>query len=216
MVKGASEAFVNGLKNKLSEKNQKEQFKRNVLQDSLDYLVDVFKNRSGGNLEVRAVRDFQTKDLCFFIDVFSMNPIEDAISLCFEANKIPSVFKKLDDIQLVFRIDLENKLVTSGHQHNYFFVEVYSKRGSTYKLKIYLCEPEINYSLYQKGYHYLKFWIFDRDGFEDYEISLRGIDRKKRSHKIDTQDNKYTATILLNDIGELNAFELSKKKRRKK
>lgn len=216
MAKGASEVFVKGLKNKISEKNIKEEFDRNILQNSLMYLVDLFKLESEGDLQVRTVRDFQIKEVCFFIDVVSKYPIEDALTSCFIHNKIPGLFKKLDDNKCIFRIDLENRLITSGNNHNYFFIEIYSKRGFTYKIKLSLCERDLNYSLYEKGYHYIKFWTFEENKFEDYEISLRKIDRKKKSQKIETPDEKYIASISLNDIGELNNFELSKKKRRKK
>jgi hypothetical protein len=209
-MSGASEVFVKGLKNKLIDEKIQDEFKRNLLQDALEYILEIFKKSD--NIEVRTIRDFETKDVCLFLDLHSKIPIEDSFSECFSQHNIEHKKIHLDDYKWVFQIDLEDKIISSGNPHNLFFVEIHSKRGNSQKVKFSIFNKDFNFSIFDKAYNHCKFWVFSDKNFEKYELSLRSIDRGKRKQKLDTPDNKYTASFHLNDLGEINLIEISKKR----
>lgn len=209
-MSGVSENFVNNLRNKLTDQKIKDEFKRNVLQDALECILEIFKKSD--DIEVRTIRDFETKEVCFFVDLYSKTPIEDSLSECFSLAKIPYKKIHLMDYKWAFQIDLGDKIISSGNPHNLFFVEIYSKRGSVQKVRFSICNKDLNFSIFDKGYHYCKFWAFYENDFDLYEVSLRTIDRSKKKQKCETDDKKYAVSIQLNDLGEIILIEISKKR----
>jgi hypothetical protein len=217
---GAAYDFVKNLKNKMLDNKIHEMFKMNLLQDGVEYLSGILGKSEGLNL--RSVSQFESRDFCFFIGlVFEGDPIETLKRILLE-NEIPYELGEPYGDRFVFRIDLENRIISSGSSHNFFFLDVYSKRESLYKIRISFHDPHqiLKYQVVDKNYQDFTFWVFDEDNFKYYQISLNDvnlnyIERNKRKHKMDSTDGKYLMQIRLNDFGEMNFLELSKKKRRK-
>lgn len=217
---GAAYDFVKSLKDKILDNKIHERFKMNLLQDGVEYLSGILGKSEGLNL--RSLSQFESRDFCFFVGlVFESEPIETLKRILFE-NGIPYELAEPFGDKFVFRIDLENKIISSGSNHNFFFLDVYSKRESLYKVRISFHDPHqiFKYQLIDKNYQDFSFWVFDEGNFKYYQISLNDvnlnyIERNKRKHKMESPDGRYLMQIRLNDFGEMNFLELSKKKRRK-
>jgi len=214
MSAGASSEFVKTLKDKISDSKIQEEFRKNILAESVDHLISIFKGRK--DMEVGTLSNFETRDYCFFLDVASpADDLFDSLNKCFTSNKIPHKCLSLSGSKFVFYIDLEKRLVSSGNSHNVFFVDVYSKKGSVYKLRISILDSDIKSHIFDKNYYNFSFWIFDNDEFCCYEMPLKGIDRDKRKQKIETPDGLYSLSLNINEVGELSFFELFRKKGKK-
>ena len=70
-MKGTSEDFVKSLKDKISKKEKKETFYRNLLQDSLDYFISVIKKSA--EIEIRSIKNFKTHEVSCFLNLYSEN-----------------------------------------------------------------------------------------------------------------------------------------------
>jgi hypothetical protein len=214
MTSGASSEFVKILKDKISDSKIQEEFRKNILAESVDYLISIFKGRK--DIEVGALSNFESRNYCFFLDVASpSDDLFDSLNKCFTSNKIPHKCLSLPGSKFVFYIDLEKRLVSSGNSHNVFFADVYSKKGSVYKLRISILDSDIKSHLFDKNYYNFSFWVFDNNEFDSYEMSLKGINRDRKKQKIETPDGLYSLSLNINEDGELSFFELFRKKGKK-
>ena len=213
MSRSIAGSFVQSLKEKISEEKSQTKKKRIHLQDSLNIIIELFKTNS--NLEIRSIRDFETSEVTCFVDVYSPDDIFDTISLALVKSNILHTKEILHDYKCVFVIDLEDKIISSGELHNTFYIEVFSKRLKTYKLKISPCDPKFSYSVFDKGYHEIKYWYHDNMEIKKVFTSLRGLDRDKKKAKIISDENGHEIIIEFNDLGEAESFNLFNKKGRK-
>jgi hypothetical protein len=162
MSSGASNEFVKILKDKISDSKIQEEFRKNILGESIDYLISIFKGRK--DMEVGTLSNFEARNYCFFLDVSSpSDDLFDSLNRCFSSNKIPHKSLFLPESKFVFYIDLEKRLVSSGNSHNVFFVDVYSKKGSVYKLRISILDSDIKFNIFNKNYYNFSFWVFDNN-----------------------------------------------------
>ena len=205
--------FVKSLKEKITEKKNRNQLKRNLLQDSLNILIENFKSNS--DLEIRTIRNFEINEVACYVDIYSPSDFYETVTSALEKAKIPNTRSILADYKCVFIIDLEDKLIASGNPHNIFSIEVFSKRLKTYKIKISPCDPKFSYSVFDKGYHEIKYWMCENMEIYINSLNLREADRSKKKVKISTSDLKYEAVVNFNDLGELETFNLFHKKGRK-
>jgi hypothetical protein len=212
MNSGASDDFVSGLKSKIQDDKIYSEFKKNILQDALECVLDIFA--SNPEIQVRNTKNFDSKEFCFFVDVNSVAQLEDEISKCLDVSKITYRKLNLDDYKWVFQIDLGKRIVSSGSPHNVFFIEIYSKRLSLHKIKFSICDFGFKYSIFDSGYHNFRFWVFDK-GFSLYDIPLKGIDRNKKKQKIETADGKFSLSFGLNTERNVTSLELARKKGKK-
>lgn len=206
---GAAEDFVKSLKSKIHDHKIHEEFKRNLLQECLDCINEIFRKSLDFNL--KSIGQFESKDSFFILDVSFNDDPTSLLKTHFEFNKIPYDFFQASPEKFCFRVDLGERIISSGNPHNFFFIDVYSKKNELYKLRISNSESEVKYFAIDKNYYGFSFWIFD-GGFNSYQISLREINRDKKKQKIESIDGKYTINIYLNEIGEMSSFEVSKKR----
>jgi hypothetical protein len=205
--------FVRSLKEKLSEEKSQIQKKRILLQDSLNIILDAFKTHS--DLEIRTIRDFETSEISFFVDVYSPSDQYESIKTSLEKAGIPANSTMLGEYKCLFIVDLENRLVTSGIPHNIFSIEIFSKRLRTFKIKISYCDPDFSYSVFDKNYHEIKYWYFENSEINIKSIKLRDFNRDLKKINVFDVESNHDVTMIFNETGELDNFNLFQKKRRK-
>lgn len=205
--------FVRSLKEKLSEEKSQIQRKRILLQDSFDIILEVFRTHS--DLEIRTIRDFETSEISFFVDVYSPSDQYESIKTALEKSGILMNSTMLGEYKCLFIVDLENRLVASGNPHNIFSIEIFSKRLRTFKIKISHCDPNFTYSVFEKNYHEIKYWYYENCSIEVKSIRLKDFDRDKEKINISDDETNHEIEMEFNEIGELDNFNLSQKKRRK-
>jgi hypothetical protein len=205
--------FVRSLKEKLSEEKSQIQKKRILLQDSLNIILDAFKTHS--DLEIRTIRDFETSEISFFVDVYSPSDQYESIKASLEKAGIPTNSTMLSEYKCLFIVDLENRLVASGTPHNIFSIEIFSKRLRTFKIKISYCDPDFSYSVFDKNYHEIKYWYFENSEINIKSIKLRDFNRDLKKINVFDVESNHDVTMIFNETGELDNFNLFQKKRRK-
>ena len=205
--------FVRSLKEKLSEEKSQIQRKRILLQDSFDIILDVFRTHS--DLEIRTIRDFETSEISFFVDVYSPSDQYESIETALEKSGILMNSTMLGEYKCLFIVDLENRLIASGNPHNIFSIEIFSKRLRTFKIKISHCDPNFTYAVFEKNYHEIKYWYYENCSIEVKSIRLKDFDRDKEKINISDDETNHEIEMEFNEIGELDNFNLSQKKRRK-
>ncbi|NDE11309.1 MAG: hypothetical protein EBZ95_12200 [Chitinophagia bacterium] len=205
--------FVRSLKEKLSEEKNQIQRKRILLQDSFDIILEVFRTHS--DLEIRTIRDFETSEISFFVDVYSPSDQYESIKIALEKSGILINSTMLGEYKCLFIVDLENRLIASGNPHNIFSIEIFSKRLRTFKLKISHCDPNFTYSVFEKNYHEIKYWYYENCSIEVKSIRLKDFDRDKEKINISDDETNHEIEMTFNEIGELNNFNLFQKKGRK-
>jgi hypothetical protein len=82
-------------------------------------------------------------------------------------------------------------------------------------VKISPCEKDVCYSIFDKGYHEIKFWYKAEDQILLHTINLRGIDRKKNKVKIKDLSTDLEGILIFNDTGQIETFDLFPKRRKK-
>ena len=205
--------FVRSLKEKLSEEKNQIQKKRILLQDSLNIILDVFRTHS--DLEIRTIRDFETSDVTFFVDVYSPSDQYESIKSSLEKSSIPVRPIMLGEYKCLFIIDLEDRLVASGTPHNIFSIEIFSKRLRTFKIKISHCEPNFSYSVFEKNYHEIKYWYYENSEINIKSIRLKDFNRDLKKINVFDSESNHDITMTFNETGELDNFNLFQKKGRK-
>jgi len=208
---GASEDFVNALKSKISDTKIHEQVKRNLLTDAFDVLLSGFKNSS--TIQVKNVKDFETRELVLFADLISTTSIKESVIDVFNELKIPFTSFDIDDVRTVFTIDLEKRVISSGSSHNLFIFEITAKKTITHKARITLNQSDLEYSIYDKDYHFVKFWVLDKNVFKIYTLFVREGE-PTRKKKLQTDDEKYGVSVLFNEKNEINSIELTRRKKK--
>ena len=213
MGRNIAGSFVQSLKEKISLERDRSQKKRIHLQDSLNIILNIFKENT--NLEIRTIRDFETSEVACFVDIYSPEDFRETMSSAFSVCEIPYSSESLHDYKFVFIIDLGDKIISSGTVSNAFSIEVYSKRLKTYKIKISPCDSKSSYSVYDKNYQEVKYWFHENMEIQKSFIRLRGINRDKKKHKLTDENNGNHISIELDALGEMESFILSGKGRRK-
>ena len=90
---GASDNFVRDLKNRILESKIHDESIKNILRDAIEFLSVIFKN--SGALEISKISDFDSKELCFFLDVYCEGKIDDFLLKCLHDNKVKVAAQKL-------------------------------------------------------------------------------------------------------------------------
>lgn len=205
--------FVRSLKEKLSEEKSRIQKKRILLHDSLNIILDTFKTHS--DLEIRAIRDFETSEISFFADVYSPSNQYESIKTAFEKSDVLINSKMLGEYKCLFIVDLKDRLVASGNPHNVFSVEILSKRLRTFRIKISHCDPNFSYSAFEKNYHEIKYWYYENCLIGVKSIRFKDFDRSKEKINICDDESSHEIIMTFNEMGELDNFNLFQKRRRK-
>jgi len=213
MTESISGNFVRSLKEKISEEKNQIQKKRILLQDSLNIILGVFKEHS--DLEVRTIRDFETSEISCFVDVYSPEDPYESIKNSLEKSGISSQSAMLGEYKCLFILDLENRLVASGNPHNMISLEIFSKRLRTFKIKISQCDSKFGYSVFEKNYHEIKYWLYENSEINVESIRLKDFNRNIKKISTLSGESGHEITITFNEIDEPDNFTLFPKKRRK-
>ena len=209
MGNNVSEKFVRGLREKIEIEKDENLLKLNLTSDGFDYISSFFKSNSSDFFYIKKIVDFPTKDLCFFLDVFSSVDIPEILKHFFSSSDVPFSFETVSDDITVFRVDLEKKIKSSGNPHNFFFIETYKEKNFLYKIKFFLKPEGVEHSIYKKNHNSVHFWVFD-GSFKKYDIDLNEIKKREKIQKIKTADNKFRLKIYNNDFGEFLKMSISK------
>ena len=213
MERSAARDFVKSLSEKLTLEKDRVKKSRIHLQDSLNVILEILRKDS--NLEIRSIRDFETNEVACFVDVYSPDDFLDSLTSVMNKNGIISSSMRLSDYKFVFIADLENRIISSGYDHNIFSMEVVSKRLKTFKVKISPCDPKFSYSVYEKNYHQIKYWFHEDIKIQSSSIELRNFNRDEPELKtVDEFGNQIKMT--LNELGEMESFSISTKRGRRK
>lgn len=213
MERSAARDFVKSLSEKLTLEKDRVKKSRIHLQDSLNIILEILRKDS--ILEVRSIRDFETNEVACFVDIYSPEDFLDSLVSSMDKNGIVHSSLRLGEYKFVFIADLENRIISSGYDHNIFSIEVVSKRLKTFKVKISPCDPKFSYSVYEKNYHQVKYWFHEDLKIQSSSIELRNFDRD--SSEIKTSDEFGNQIKMnLNDLGEVESFSISTKKGRRK
>ena len=206
---GAAEDFVENLKSIIREKKHNTEFKKNILQESVDVLKSLFESRDG--FFIRSIKDFDSKNFSVFVDIVSENGLSLEITKILDENSIDFYCKELSESSTVFLLDLGKRIFTSGSPSNLLFIEITSKKYSQYRLKFTLFNHGINFCVFEKSFFLIKLWIFDHvNGFSIHEVDMNKINRDKKKQKIKLPCKKYNLSLTLNDLGEFSSLEVKK------
>jgi len=213
MSHSAAGDFVKSLRDEISRKKEKIQNKRNLLQESLDLILGFFADRP--DMEVRSVRNFEINEIATYFDMYVADDLEKTISKILSETQIKYQKLSLSDYKCVFVIDLETKLLSSGNTHNLISLEVCSKRLKTYKFKVSICDDNFCYSVFDWGYHEIRFWLYSGGKLNLELLNIRGADRSKKKLRIKNFINEIDAVIHFNESGKGEFLDLFSKKRKK-
>jgi hypothetical protein len=213
MSHSAAGDFVKSLRDEISRKKEKIQNKRNLLQESLDLILGFFKDRP--DMEVRSVRNFEINEIATYFDMYVADDLEKTISKILSETQIKYQKLSLSDYKCVFVIDLETKLLSSGNTHNLISLEVCSKRLKTYKFKVSICDDNFCFSVFDWGYHEIRFWFYAEGKLNLELLNIRGADRSKKKLRIKNFINEIDAVIHFNESGKGESLDLFPKKRKK-
>lgn len=208
-----SEKFVRSLKERLEKSRNLEKLKRNILGDSLDFISDIIRNSP--TVEIREVRNYETSEISCFLNLYSDS--DDRISSIIEIlskNNLEHKHKLLNTKKSLFLVNLGNNLVSSGRENNWCFLEFDFKGKHIFDLKITVMSDNLSYSIYDKNYFKVEFWVCDDLILESYDIQLRSYNRDKNKLVVEV-DPKYRVTLIFDEVGEIDNINISKKKGRK-
>lgn len=201
--------FVKKLKDRIDKEKKLTLRKRLLLQESLNLILELFSADS--SLEIRSIRDFETNEVSCFVDLYSPNDLLESLSASLESSEIDFKKEILNDYKFLIIFDLGSRLITSGRKINLFYFEVVSKRLRTFKIKISPIGPIFFYSIFEKNYHEVKYWIYDDGGILISSIVLNNLNRSKKRHKILDQSGKYLVTIELDLLGSVKDLKIKRK-----
>ena len=206
--------FVKSLKEKISKKKKQEKLQRNILHDSLDYLISIVKESP--QIELRSVKNFETNEISCFLNLYSeCENIPQSIGSLIEKNGLDFRKIELDPKRILYLVDFGENIISSGKTNNWFFLEFYFKGKYIFELKMTQNHEELTYSIFDRKYYNIKFWICDNLEMTVYDIPIKNSDRDKNRSRIPLNE-KYTLTMLFDLIGEVEKINISRKIGRKK
>jgi hypothetical protein len=209
-MKKSSEDFVKSIKEKVNHQKNIETIQRNLLHDSLDYFSSLISKN--GEVEIRNQKKFDSGEMNCFLGLYSENDnIPEQINLILDNNKLEYKSLDLDSKKIVYCVNFGNHILSSPTNDNFVFLEFYFKGKHIFECKLSSKIGPIDYSLYESKYFNIKIWIFANGSFDKYEIPLINITRNKRGITR-VLDEKYTASIKFNVVGEVETIKVFKKR----
>jgi hypothetical protein len=209
-MKKSSEDFVKSIKEKVNQQKNIEIIQRNLLHDSLDYFSSVISENN--EIEIRNQKKFDSGEMNCFLSLYSENDLKsNQINCILDKNKLEYKVLDLDTKRIVYCVNFGNNILSSPHDNNWIFLEFYFKGKHIFECKLSSKLGPIDYSLYENKYFNIKFWVFSGDIFNKYEVPLINISRNKRGITR-VLDEKYTASIKFDPVGEVESIKISKKK----
>lgn len=121
---------------------------------------------------------------------------------------------ELDHKRVLYLLDFGKNLKISGKSNNWFFIEFYFKSKHLFEAKMRAKNKKLEYSVFDKKYYHLKFWLFDNFNISVYDFPVKNLNRDKQKIKEDL-DEKYSITLNLGPIGEVEKINISRKRGKK-
>lgn len=203
-----SEDFVKSLKDKILRKKKREEFQRNILQDSLEYLILLFT--SSGEIEIKSTKNFETSEMSCFLNMYSESDnIPETISNILRNSNTSFNTKDIGKRKIIFLVDFGVNLISSGREHNWVYVELYLKGKHIFEAKLTLRKSDLEYFIFDKQYFSIGVWLCDHLEIRSYEVQIMSADRKKRSIRKQL-DEKYNLLVGFDQTGEVEKIKISK------
>ena len=209
-MKKSSEDFVRSVKEKVSQQKNIEIIQRNLLHDSLDYFSSLINNDD--EVEIRSQKKFESGELTCFLNLYSeVDDIPNLMKSIFDLAGLEYKMLDLDTKKIIYCVNFGQHILSSPHDNNWVFVELYLKGKHIFECRIFYRFGPIDYSLYENKYFNIKFWIFDGISFSKHEMPLINVSRNRRGIRRDL-DGNYTAYIKFDRVGEVESIKISKKR----
>lgn len=206
--------FVKSLKDKISKKKKQEKFQRNILHDSLEYLISVI-NRSS-HIDLKSVKNFETSEISCFLNLYSESDnIPDSIDNLLDENNLTFHKIQLDTKRILYLVDFKDNIISSGKDNNWFFLEFYFRSKHLFELKMTSNNEDLIHSVFERKYYHIKFWICDNLNLSVHEFQIKNLDRDKNRTRVSLNEN-YNITLSFDPIGEVEKINISRKNREKK
>lgn len=212
-MKKATRDFVKSLKETLSENKEKEIFQRNLLNESLEYFISILKGSN--DIDVRSIKNFETNEITCFLNLYCESEnIPDSIDSILNINGLKYYKMELDHKRVLYLLDFGKNLKISGKSNNWFFIEFYFKSKHLFEAKMRAKNKKLEYSIFDKKYYHLRFWLFDNFNISVHDFPIKNLNRNKQKIKEDL-DEKYSITLNLGPIGEVEKINISRKRGKK-
>jgi hypothetical protein len=206
--------FVKSLKDKISKQKKQEKLQRNILHDSLDYLISIIKGSS--QMELRSIKNYKTSEISCFLNLYcESDDISISIETLFSENNLAFSRIQLDPKKDLYLVDFGDNIISSGKKNNWFFLEFYFRGKYLFEAKLTSNTDDLFYSIFDRKYYNIKFWVCDNLELLVYEFPIRNLDRDKNKTRI-ILDKKYNLTLSFDQIGEVEKINISRKIGRKK
>jgi len=208
-----SEDFVKSLKDKILRTKKKEEFQRNILQDSLEYLILLFNE--SGEIDIKSTKNFETSEISCFLNLYSeSDDIPGTIAGILKNSNIPFKTENIGKRKIIFLMDFGGNLISSGREHDWVYVEFFFKGKHIFEAKLTLLKGDIEYFIFDKQYFNIGVWLCDHLEMRSYEVQIMSSDRKKRSMR-KKLDEKYNLVVHFDQIGEVDKIKISKNREQK-
>jgi hypothetical protein len=203
-----SEDFVKSLKDKILRTKKKEEFQRNILQDSLEYLILLFN--SSGEIDIKSTKNFETSEISCFLNLYSESEnITETISNILKDSNVPFRIKDIGKRKTIFLVDFGGNLISSGREHDWVYVEFYFKGKHIFEAKLTLLKSDLEYFIFDKQYFNIGIWLCDHLEMKSYDVQIMSSDRKKRSMRKQL-DEKYNLVVGFDQTGEVEKIKILK------
>jgi hypothetical protein len=208
-----SEDFVKSLKDKILRTKKKEEFQRNILQDSLEYLILLFN--ASGEIDIKSTKNFETSEISCFLNLYSESEnITETISDMLKNSNIPFRIKDIGKRKTIFLMDFGGNLISSGREHDWVYVEFYFKGKHIFEAKLALLKSDLEYFIFDKQYFNIGIWLCDHLEMRSYDVQIMSSDRKKRSMR-KKLDEKYNLVVGFDQTGEVEKIKILKNREQK-
>lgn len=203
-----SEDFVKSLKDKILRTKKKEEFQRNILHDSLEYLILLFN--SSGEIDIKSTKNFETSEISCFLNLYSESEnITETISNILKDSNVPFRIKDIGKRKTIFLVDFGGNLISSGREHDWVYVEFYFKGKHIFEAKLTLLKADLEYFIFDKQYFNIGIWLCDHLEIKSYDVQIMSSDRKKRSMRKQL-DEKYNLLVGFDQNGEVEKIKILK------
>jgi len=203
-----SEDFVKSLKDKILRTKKKEEFQRNILQDSLEYLILLFN--ASGEIDIKSTKNFETSEISCFLNLYSESEnIPETISNILKNSNVPFRIKDIGKRKTIFLVDFGGNLISSGREHDWVYIEFYFKGKHIFEAKLTLLKSDLEYFIFDKQYFNIGIWLCDHLEMKSYDVQIMSSDRKKRSMRKQL-DEKYNLVVGFDQTGEVEKIKILK------
>lgn len=209
-MRDTSEKFVRSLKEKLEKNKNLEKLRRNILGDSLDFISYMIRNSN--DIEIREIRNYETSEISCLINLYSdSDDLISSISNMISSKNLGYKKMELNQKKILFLVNLGENIISSGKKDNWCFLEFDFRGKHIFDVKITIMDHPLSYSIYDKNYFRVDFWICEDLDIKKYDIQLRSANRDKNKLIVHIEPN-YKATLFFDGVGEIEKINISKKK----